>query len=193
MARQRDHLPPSDDTPEALDAADDTPEPAPEAKAPDDVLVFISMLGPLVTHWNVHDPSAKPVGGVVIPAQARSRQEPGLSFCKGSDWPHVKGSPAWKGRQERGVIRAVAGQGGDLLAEWAKAKPAVLVPMLAKSYHIPALERLREMEASLPRPRLEVAEAIDAQLAEMGAKVEQHRAARKTQRRGHRKPGQVLG
>lgn len=192
MARQREPLLPSDDTPEALEAMDETPEPAeaPE-ESPDDVLVFISALGALATHWNVFDPKASPVGGVVIPAQARNRLEPGLSFCPGKDWPHVKGSPAWKGRAERGVIRAVAGQGGDLMAEWAKAKTAVLVPMLAKTFHLPTLERLREMEAALPRPRLEVAQEIDARLAEMGEKVAQHRAQRKANRKVAR--GKVLG
>ena len=180
MASRRT-TPPETDTPEPAKA---TESPAATSK-PDDVLCFVDRLGPLIMHWNDR-PSGKSVGGVVIPVQHRARLEPGLSFCPGESWAHVSGSPGWRDRAALGAIRAVAGQGGDLAAEWEKAKPAQLVGMLAKTFHIPALERLRELEASLAKPRIEVAAEIDARLAEMGEKVGRHAADRRRQRQVHR-------
>lgn len=169
-----------------------TPEPAaePSAGAPDDVLIYIDRLGALAFHWN-EAPTGSRVGGVVIPVQNRVRLEPGLSFCPGHQWPHVKGSLAWTERVKLGAIRAVAGQGGDLSAEWARVKDAVLIPMLSKTFHLPALERLREMEAALPRPRHDIAAEIDARLAEMSEKLGARGVARKAKRTVNR--GRVLG
>lgn len=176
MAR-RTNTPDTPDSPEPKEAIA-----APEApKDPDDVLCYVDRLGPLVMHWNDR-PKDKPVGGVVIPVQHRARLEPGLSFCPGAQWAHVRDSPGWRDRAALGALRAVAGQGGDLRSEWEKAKPAVLVGMLAKTFHIPALERLRDLEASLVRPRMDVAAEIDARLAEMGEKVGHHAAKRRARR-----------
>ena len=175
----------TDDAPE-----DQAPEPT-KAKAVDDVLVYVDRMGALVTHWNepTREGQAR-VGGLVIPVSHRCRLEPGLSFCPGAKWPHVRGTEAWTHRVKHGAIRAVAGQGGDLKAEWAKIKPAALVGMLSKTFHVPALERLKALEASLDRPRVEVAAEIDARLVEMGEKVKASGEARRTQRRRNR---QVLG
>jgi hypothetical protein len=189
MARARNESPePDHDT--LMDAPESEPAPS-EPRGPDDVLCYVDRLGALATIWNEMPKDAAKVGGVVIPSTHRVRLEPGLSFCPGAHWQAVKASPAWTQRAALGAIRAVAGQGGDLQAEWARAKTAVLVAMLAKTYHIPALERLREMENALPRPRPEVAQEIDSRLAEMGEKVAQHREQRRGQRRAHRR--QVLG
>jgi hypothetical protein len=187
MARRQD----PDASPETLD---DTAEPQtterPADGAPDDVLVYIDRLGALCFHWN-EAPTGSRVGGVVIPVQNRVRLEPGLSFCAGHQWPFVKGSMAWTERVKLGAIRAVAGQGGSLLEEWGRVKVAVLMPMLAKTFHLPALERLREMENALPRPRLDVAAEIDARLAEMSEKLGARGVARQSKRRANR--GRVLG
>lgn len=186
MARRQD----PDSPPDTLDDAAEPQAPEQPAAGANDVLVYIDRLGALAFHWN-EAPTGSRVGGVVIPVQNRVRLEPGLSFCAGHQWPHVKGSMAWTERVKLGAIRAVAGQGGDLVAEWAKVKVAVLVPMLAKTFHLPALERLREMENALPRPRLEVAQEIDARLAEMEAKLGARGDQRKAKRRVNR--GRVLG
>jgi hypothetical protein len=190
MARRHaDHEPDPTDI-DAPPESIDEPEAEAVKPGPDDVLCYVDRMGAMVCHWNSL-PEGAPVGGVVIPVGNRCRLEPGLSFCPGVQWPAVKVSPGWTERLKYGAIRAVAGHGGDLMAEWQRLKFVALGPMLAKTFHLPALERLREMEASLPRPRLDVAQEIDARLAEMGAKLGQHQAGRRAQRRVHR--SKVLG
>lgn len=187
MARRQD----PDASPDTQDDAAEPQAPEqPAVAAPDDVLVYIDRLGALAFHWN-EAPAGSKVGGVVIPVQNRVRLEPGLSFCPGHQWPNVKGSMAWTERVKLGAIRSVAGQGGDLASEWARVKDQVLIPMLAKTFHLPALERLREMEAALPRPRHDIAAEIDARLAEMSEKLGARGVARKAKRAVNR--GRVLG
>lgn len=178
-----------DTTPDAVAPAE---KPSASDPQPDDVLCYIDRLGARAFLWNERDNrEPKKVGGAVIPTTRRVRLEPGLSFCPGWAWAHVRGTPAWDQLQRLGVIRAVAGHNGDLASEWSRAKSAALVGMLAKTFHIPALERLRDLEASAERPRLDVAQEIDARLDEMGEKVKAHQAKRRQKRRANRR--QVLG
>ncbi len=178
MARNSTKPEPMDD----LDTPEPEQPPEPEApRGPDDVLCYVEHMGPLTTYWN-DPPKGSKVGGLVVPAQTRVRIEPGLSFCPGALWPMVKATQGWTDRVARRELRAVAGQGGNLVAEWAALKPGHLVAMLGKTFHLPALERLREMEGKLERPRLKVVAEIDARLADMADKIKGRQAQRKAHR-----------
>lgn len=182
MARARETSTSDDDT------TPDTAPPEPQAAAakPDDVLCYVDRLGPMSFVYHDRSNSTR-AGSVMIPSTVTVRIEPGLSFCPGERWPDVKAQQAWKQRVAMGACRSVAGHGGQpLMVEWAKVKTAALVAMLAKTFHIETLERLREMESRLEHPRLDVAQEIDARLAEMGQKVKDHQEKRRTARRGHR-------
>lgn len=176
--------------PDTIDETTDA-SPAVSAPKPDDVLVYIDRLGARAFNWNEKTPGARSSGGLVVPNTRRVRLEPGLSFCPGELWENVRQTPGWKQAQSLGIVRAVAGHGGNLASEWARAKPAALVGMLGKTFHIPALERLRDLEAKAEKPRLDVAQEIDARLDEMGEKVKAHQEKRRVKRRANRR--QVLG
>jgi hypothetical protein len=174
----------------------DTQEPDTEAPAqprpgdPPDVLVYIDRAGPIACNW-YGAPESRAAGQALIPTNERVRLEPGLSFCPGRLWARVRETSTWTLRVEQGAAKALAGHGGDLVREWQALKTAALVTKIEKSHHLPTLVRLKEMEAGAAAPRLQVAEAIDAQLATMKAKLEAHTEARTAKRRANRRASRL--
>jgi hypothetical protein len=170
---------PPDETPQ------DAKAPATKAEPPSDVLVYIDREGAIVCSWN-----EAPVGvadrRVMIPAQSAVRLEPGLSFCPGSAWPVVSGTPSYRHGVTAGRIKAVAGTRQGLADDWARCKAPAIREWLAKTYGVEVLLRLQAMEQDGPA-RDDVLDAIADRLDTMKVKVAAHDVKRRAARRANRR------
>jgi len=159
-------------------------KPQPDDKRPNDVLVYLARQGAAVAMWN-EEPEGVEGQRVRIPAQRRHRIEPGLSFIPGALWGPVQAATSYRHGVESLVLEPLAGHGGDLAAEWARAPVQRIREALAKTSGVSVLARLQEMEERGPQ-RAKVLDAIRDRLDHLRVRVAEYERKRRDQRRRHR-------
>lgn len=169
--------------PQATAQADD--ERDPKTRGPHcDVLVYNSRAGGCSCMWN-DAPESAADKRVRIPQQRQHRVEPGLSFVPGELWEQVSKSSSWRHGAEAGSLRALAGQRGDLAAEWAKTRRAELRPAIKGTHGVAVLLRLQELEDQGPR-RADVSDDLTTRLGDLKVRRAEYERKRRDQRGRHR-------